>query len=199
MAERVESSLGIPRDEFLAHVRRSLGRAGDSQSAVSNPVLEETLAQMEGRAEEARRRLDDERDVLVARFAETAQLRNWNLFRTSSSEDAVSYIIEVAQAHSGGQVARSDQPALSELPLDDALEGLGISSVLVKRDDQRTQDSLRQQIVGSGVGVTGADFAVAETGSVVVLPRQGLSRLVSLVPPVHCGGGAARGRGWQPG
>ena len=29
------------------------------------------------------------------------------------------------------------------------------------------------------------DYAIAETGTAVVLPRQGLSRLVSLVPPVH--------------
>lgn len=186
MAEPVESSLGIPKDEFLAHVRQSLGRgAGDAPSDVSNPVLEETLAQMEGRAEETRRRLDAERETLVDRFAETAQLRSWNLFRTTSSEDAVSYIVEVARAQSGGQVARSDQPALSEIPLDDALESLGIRSALVKRDDEHSQESLRQQIIGSGVGITGADFAVAETGSVVILPRQGLSRLVSLVPPVH--------------
>ena len=35
------------------------------------------------------------------------------------------------------------------------------------------------------MGITGADYAIAETGSVVVLPRRGLSRLVSVVPPVH--------------
>jgi L-lactate dehydrogenase complex protein LldG len=44
---------------------------------------------------------------------------------------------------------------------------------------------LREEIVAAGVGITGADYAVAETGSVVILPRKGLSRLVSLVPPVH--------------
>jgi L-lactate dehydrogenase complex protein LldG len=35
------------------------------------------------------------------------------------------------------------------------------------------------------MGITGADYAIAETGSVIVLPRKGLSRLVSVVPPVH--------------
>ena len=35
------------------------------------------------------------------------------------------------------------------------------------------------------MGITGADLAVAETGSVVVIPRSGLSRLVSVVPPIH--------------
>ena len=185
MADSPIASLGMPRDEFLAHVRRSLGRQDDSPSPVSNATLEVTISDLEGRAEEARARLEGERDRLVDRFADTARLRNWNLFRTASAEDAVGYLAEVAKTHAGGQVARSDQPALTELPLDDALDSLGIRSVLVKRDEAAPPEMLRQQIVESGVGITGADYAVAETGSVVVLPRRGLSRLVSLVPPVH--------------
>ena len=35
------------------------------------------------------------------------------------------------------------------------------------------------------LGITGADYAMVETGTVVLLPRAGLSRLVSLAPPVH--------------
>ena len=35
------------------------------------------------------------------------------------------------------------------------------------------------------MGITGVDYAVAETGTCVLLPRKGLSRLVSLLPPAH--------------
>ena len=35
------------------------------------------------------------------------------------------------------------------------------------------------------VGITGCDFAVAETGTIVVIPKSGVSRLVSLTPPVY--------------
>ena len=44
---------------------------------------------------------------------------------------------------------------------------------------------VRERIRRADVGITGTDYAVAETGSLVILPRRGLSRLVSLVPPVH--------------
>ncbi|PKB77684.1 MAG: hypothetical protein BZY70_01430, partial [SAR202 cluster bacterium MP-SInd-SRR3963457-G2] len=40
-------------------------------------------------------------------------------------------------------------------------------------------------IIAADIGLTGADYAVAETGSVIVMPRKGMSRLVSVVPPVH--------------
>ena len=35
------------------------------------------------------------------------------------------------------------------------------------------------------LGITGVDYAIAETGSCVIIPRRGVSRLVSLAPPVH--------------
>ena len=185
MVESPGPSLGVPREEFLAHVRQSLGKPDAASSPVFNATLDTSLAQLEESVAEAWARLEADRLTLVDRFAETAKLRNWNLFRTASAEEAVGYVTEVARTHAGGQTARSDQPALSELPLDDALESLGIRSVLVRRDEDNLPGALRRQIVESGVGITGADFAVAETGSVVVIPRQGLSRLVSLVPPVH--------------
>jgi L-lactate dehydrogenase complex protein LldG len=80
---------------------------------------------------------------------------------------------------------RSDQDVFQELSLDLALQSLGINVTTIARDEEHSRETLREEIVAAGVGITGADYAVAETGSVVILPRQGLSRLVSLVPPVH--------------
>ena len=51
--------------------------------------------------------------------------------------------------------------------------------------DETERTEVRRRLSEAGVGITGADFAIAETGSVIVLPRRGLSRLVSVVPPVH--------------
>ena len=179
------STLGIPKDDCLAHVRRSLGRAETAEPLVPYHRLTEDLAVLEERATLTRRRLEENRTALVDRFADTAKLRNWNLFRTASAEAAVGYVVELCQSLGTEQVARSDQTVFAELPLDAALRGAGIPSITIARDDSNSQQQLRNQIVASGVGLTGADYAVAETGSVVVLPRQGLSRLVSLVPPVH--------------
>ena len=35
------------------------------------------------------------------------------------------------------------------------------------------------------IGITGVDYAIAETGTCVLIARSGVSRLVSLLPPVH--------------
>ena len=185
MAEQKISTLGVPKDEFLAHVRRSLGRPETSEPEVPYHRLTENLAGLDAQVMAARQRIQEESGALVERFAETAQLRSWNLFRTTSSEEAIGYIAELARTLGVTQIVRSDQPVFEELPIDPALLSQGIESITVARDEDNPRDQLRSQIIGSGIGITGADYAVAETGSVVVLPRKGLSRLVSLVPPVH--------------
>ena len=179
------STLGVPKEEFLDHVRRSLGRSEALVPGVPHQPLTETLADLEARAASTRRRLEAECGPLVDLFAETALKRSWNLFRTTSPEDAIGYVAELGKSQGLTQVVRSEQPVFHELSLDRALEDLGVGSVTVSHDEDNSRQHLRNQIVRSGMGITGADYAVAETGSVVVLPRKGLSRLVSLVPPVH--------------
>ena len=65
------------------------------------------------------------------------------------------------------------------------MQSEGIECVTVAQDEASPRERIRSRIIESGLGITGADYAVAETGSVVIVPRKGLSRLVSLVPPVH--------------
>ena len=178
-------TLGIPKDDFLAHVRRSLGRPETSSPATPYPRLLEKSADLQALAAEARRRIGENTEELAGRFADTARLRNWNVFRTTDSEDAVGYIVELCLAHSAAQVARSDQPVFAELPVDSALQAVGIRSIVASQHEADSRQAVRQHIIDSGVGLTGADYAVTETGSVVIVPRKGLSRLVSLVPPVH--------------
>ena len=65
------------------------------------------------------------------------------------------------------------------------MKNQGITTATIAWDETKSRAGRREQIIQSGMGLTGADYAVAETGSVVIIPRRGLSRLVSLVPPIH--------------
>ena len=69
--------------------------------------------------------------------------------------------------------------------MDTALQWGGIEIVPVVRGTSATREQLRETMRHADIGMTGTDYALAETGSLVILPRRGLSRLVSLVPPVH--------------
>lgn len=190
-------SLGVPKDEFLESVRQALGKSrqppvGAGLKPALYPRLGESLAELEAQAQEARQRIADNRGALLDRLATVAQLRGWRVCRTSDLEEAVGYVGSVATASGARKVVRSDQEVFRVVPVDAALKNLGLELITVSRYESTgarpcspTRESLRAEIAAAGLGITGADYAVAETGSVVVVPRKGLSRLVSVVPAIH--------------
>ncbi len=176
---------GTPKDEFIASVRRALGRVDPGGVKLEFYAPPQSLEGLEEQARQLRERLRLEGTALMSQLAETARLRGWNVYRASGVEAAVGYISGVATAAGVGQAARSAQDVFGEAPVDQALRSLGINVVTAARDADHSREAVRQEIIASGLGITGVDYAVAETGSVVVVPRAGLSRLVSLVPPIH--------------
>lgn len=76
----------------------------------------------------------------------------------------------------------------------DLLERLGLGELLSRSGiGQLNHASLagldeasrRTAILATDVGITSCDFALAETGSLVMLARPGQERVVSLLPPLH--------------
>jgi L-lactate dehydrogenase complex protein LldF len=45
--------------------------------------------------------------------------------------------------------------------------------------------ALRAEFLKAGVGISGANFAIAETGSILILENEGNARLCTTLPPVH--------------
>ncbi len=175
---------GIPKEEFLSSVRSALGRERAAPET-PYPLLEETRSDLEAQAEKISRRLNENLPQILDQFERMARLGGWNLHRAQGYEDAIEYAVSLIKSLGVDSVVRSDQPVFEALPLDSALGNLGIKITQVSHGKDQSRESLREEMIGAGIGVTGADYAVAETGSVVVMPRKGLSRLVSLVPPVH--------------
>jgi len=175
---------GTPKEEFLSSVRSALGRER-AAPLIPYPLLEETLPDLEAQAQEIRQRLTENLPLILDKFERMAKLGGWNLHRATGYEDAIEYAVSLVKSLGVDRTVRSNQLVFDELPLDSALTNLGVTVTQVTHSADQSRESLRQEIIASGLGLTGADYAVAETGTVVIMPRRGLSRLVSLVPPVH--------------
>ena len=61
----------------------------------------------------------------------------------------------------------------------------GVASLPNVRSGFTDREALREASSAAGIGITSADYALAETGSLVLLSSPGEARLVSLLPPVH--------------
>ena len=177
-------AMGTPKSEFLTSVRRALGReAGPPQPEY--PRLAQDVDHLEEQAREVRDRVQANQGALLDKLAEVAQLRGWQVRRAPDPEEAMDYVRSLANSLGTDRVVRSRQEVFETVPVDATLTGMGITVTEVAHGDGRSRESLREEIAISGMGITGVDYAIAETGSAVIVPRKGLGRLVSLVPPIH--------------
>ena len=172
------------KEEFLASVRRSLGRrAGPPETTY--PPLEENLESLENQVREMRRRLEALLPQILDQLALVAEMQGWQVHRAEDPESAMAEVLAIADSQGAKRAVRTGQDVFQDIPLDQGFMNWGLALSMAGRDDGLDRPEVRRRIIDADMGITGADYAVAETGSVVVAPRQGLSRLASLVPPVH--------------
>lgn len=181
MVEHLET----PKEEFLASVRQALGRSAASSPVPPYARLEESLADLEALERVLLARLETGRDARLEALAETAARRGWKVRRAPDAEEALGYLSSVMTQLGVKRAVRSTEDVFQQLAVDSILQRPGLETTIIAQNESRSRETLRQEMIDADIGITGADYAVAETGSVVVLPRAGLSRLVSLAPPVH--------------
>jgi L-lactate dehydrogenase complex protein LldG len=81
-------------------------------------------------------------------------------------------------------VAAWQHPLIESLNLTDALSEQGVPVVFA--DLQKTDaDDLRRCIIDSYIGITSADFCMADSATLVMRTRPGEARSVSLLPSIH--------------
>ena len=181
---------GTHKADFLRSVREALGRPSANSGRALPPFrpyhrLEEMLPQLEEWAVEMEAHLRENRPQLLERFTDMAGRGGWNVHRVSGVEAALGRVDSLVAEVDAARVVRSGQPVFDDVPVDATLEWQQIEVTPIVHSEDAPREELRETIRHADVGLTGTDYALAETGSLVILPRRGLSRLVSLVPPVH--------------
>jgi len=149
----------MSRDHILHRVRTALGRSAGQDPGPPPPVrLRIPEVPMEARAASFITRLET--------LAGKAQ-------RVPSMEAARE---AVAAAIVGKTAVASNAPYLAEC---------GISALPGVRAGIRDVEELRDLCETADVGITSADYALADTGTLVMIASPAEARLVSLLPPAH--------------
>jgi L-lactate dehydrogenase complex protein LldG len=95
---------------------------------------------------------------------------------------AAAKVLELVTARAARRALVGRGAALDRLGLPGHLRGAGVE---VSMADALPASAERDTLFAADVGVSGADYLVAETGSVVVLARPEEPRSLTLLPPVH--------------
>ena len=186
------------RGQFFGGLRRALG-ANRARSEMSDAWPSESEDEVLARAAAVERDAAERAGELIERLASSAQAGGWIVHRAANPEDALGKVVDIARGLGVETMVRSDHDVLRALGVDGPLakEGIEVTAMASQGLTSDSQDDLsavtgeglsgamREVAIESGMGLTGADYAVAETGSVVLTAGRGVSRIVSLVPPVH--------------
>lgn len=149
----------MPREQILQRVRAALGRTAGQGIAEPPPVrlrIPETDA-----------------DARLTGMLRCVEALAGKAARAATTQDACAYVREVLGARSA---VASNAPFLRECGIVDLA---GVQSGFTGAADLRTVCAT------ADVGITSADYALADTGTLVMLSSLQEARLISLLPPVH--------------
>ena len=179
------------RAEFLDRIRGALGR----EEPLSAPTGEPPSAlgptdELAARVEDVEKLAAADADGLMTALAASGETSGWNVARVANTEDAGRYMLDVARDLEARSAVHSLHRAVRDALRSDPFLGTGIdlTPVTVDRDDDSAEEEsrarLRAAMANADLGITGVNYAIAETGTCVIVPTTGASRLVSLLPPI---------------
>lgn len=149
----------MSREHVMHKVRTALGRS------VGQPVEEPPPVRLRIPVVDLETR--------IRSFCKRVEALGGQTHRATSPRDARDYVAAVL---AGRDAIASNAPILEEC----GIRGLaGVESSVTDREQ------LRSRCASAACGITGADYALAETGTLVLLSSAEEARMISLLPPVH--------------
>lgn len=156
------------RAEFLESIRHRTGRYKSTRAPDIAWTPTEELRERE--------RIEDP----LARFLEELEALGGHGQRVENLERAREYVLALVRERDAKLLIRWDEEELEQLGADGPLEESGVE-VVVWRD----LEDFREVSGQADVGLSTAEWAIAETGSLVLTSGPGRSRTVTLLPPTY--------------
>jgi L-lactate dehydrogenase complex protein LldG len=160
------------KERILGDIRRALQR-----STPSTPVIPEKRIRQS--SEEIGKKSKQKRSDLIEQFESEVTRLGVRFHKAANFDEASQYVEQVALEHQAKQIVTWDSPIIDQS---------GVSSRLRQRGvDVGTEDAdqFLSSAAVSEIGVSGVDYAISDTGTLVVFARKGQARSISLLPPIH--------------
>lgn len=115
-----------------------------------------------------------------ARFLEELEVLGGHGERVEGYEEAGKYVLSLVEERESELLVRWDVEELERLGVDDPLKEAGVEVVV-----WRELEDFREVASEADIGLSTAEWAIAETGSLVIEGGPAKGRSVTLLPPVH--------------
>lgn len=158
------------RSEFIESIRHR------TRTGKYRPTHAPDVAWTEGEEPRESAPIDDP----PARFLRELEALGGHGERAASLDEAREYVVALAKERGAKLLLRWDVEELEDLGVDEPLGEAGVEVVL-----WRDLEDFREVAGRADVGLSTADWAIAETGSLVLTSGPGKGRSVTLLPPTY--------------
>jgi L-lactate dehydrogenase complex protein LldG len=177
------------QSEFIFRVKKALGYFPDQRRRFADVYDLQMRAEDRSVLERIKHRSAEERRQLLARLIESGRSINLNVSAhkdKASAAGALAGLVRTKEPEWSRKksLAAWKHPLIAGLNLPEALAGQNVP-VFYTSLGPIDREHLRQQIIDAYIGVTTADFCLADTGTLVMRARAGQPRSVSLLPLIH--------------
>jgi L-lactate dehydrogenase complex protein LldG len=183
---------------FLGRLRTALGRAPEVSREAKHLFAEGPAEEERQLLDRIRRRETAGRQALLERLIEAGKPINLHVTALPDEAYAAAAVIRLVaeKKPEWGEAKRISawkHPLVDRLNLPEALDRLQIPVHVAapipvdagRSFDQAERERQRAEIVASFIGVTSADFCLADTATLVMRNRPGQPRSAALVPSIH--------------
>ncbi|MFI5322805.1 MAG: lactate utilization protein C [Thermodesulfobacteriota bacterium] len=163
------------RDEILSRVRTGLYGDPAAHYGGTTPSGQENR-DFSTEAGAIRKHNIDNNNSLLEQFIEELLKVNSEIRRVRSEDELMPLIMELIR-----------DKGISSFSMwgSDYLRDLGLKNLLKSGGLKQLEASDKNAIAQAGIGITEVDYAIADTGTLVLLTDGNRPRSVSLLPPIH--------------
>lgn len=169
------------KEKTLAKIRAALGRQGQAAPPDPLPPFTSSASMSEN---------------IVDRFCAELEKVSGRLARARSSDDVKNYIDKMLPRNALVKAAVSDGVMLSRAGIREWLAGRGArvlptlaefasADSTCEGEEASLMERYKRELIDADLGVTSADYAIADTGTLVLVSGGEQHRMISLVPPAH--------------
>ncbi len=188
------------QQHFLSRVRQALGIRSTARRQWPDLVPEQADERLQASVRKITHRSHAQRLELLHTLARRCRQSNIGLHIGHQPDETSRQIASLVQSRCGnsdeaGGVVLWRHPLLEGLHLARRLPEAGANVNLNTVDGksakqkgaikEKHREHFRGQVFSAGIGITSADYCLAESATLVMKTAPGRPRLVSLVPPVH--------------
>ena len=172
------------RDQFLARVKKAVESGGVESTKFQDVPFYLTDTRVNDQATKILKYASDHWEDLASALLTTAESLGWQVSRCSNAEDAFEFVESVVADISAKNIVITAQGSIRDIGLS-KLSNSELDVVTIDSSNEISSDDMRATALRADVGITGVEFAIAETGTAVLSSDSETGRLVGLAPPVH--------------